>query len=259
MRRLTAAAAIAAALGWPTAARAQTKTEFGDKGQFVISADRLMPLVSWSRVAQDDYGPFGNNVTNQFTTNSQTGLSFFWGSAETAPEVFFSVPRVGFDYTLIPHLTLGGDIIVFFTAGTNVSTERDLANGTKMTTSADNGGSFVFGVAPRAGYILHLNDMFSLWLRGGVSFYTATASNPKQMDGSYTHDNVDQFALDLEPQFVFTPVPHFGLTATVNGDIPLVGRVSHTNYAANGNSTAEVSASSSVAFIGLTLGMLGYF
>jgi hypothetical protein len=251
MRTLTAAGAVAAALLMPTPARAQTKPEFGSRGEFILSADRLVPLVSWSRVAQDDLA--GGDTS---TTTTQTAFSFFWGS--TAPqEVFFTVPRVGLDYTIVPNVTIGGNVTVFFTAGSNTSTTTTVDNGA-MTTSGDNGGLFVFGIEPRAGYILRLNDMFAFWFRGGFSFYTATASSPKQNDGSYSHDNTNQFALDLEPQFVFTPVSHFGLTATLDGDVPIAGQHSHTDFAANGMSN-EASASSSLAFVGLTLGMIGYF
>lgn len=261
IRTFIAAGTLAASLSMPTVARAQTKTEFGSRGEFIVSADRLMPLFSWSRVAQDDLPPLAADVSSSFTTTTQTSFSFLWGSAgpaATVPEMFFAVPRIGFDYTIIPNVTIGGDIGLFFTAGSNSSAETDLSNGTSTTVSTDNGGLFVFGIEPRAGYILHLNDMFALWLRGGFSFYTETASSGKRADGSYSHDNTDQFALDLEPQFVFTPVPHFGFTATLDGDIPIAGQRSHTDFDGNGNS-AEVSASSSMAFVGLTLGMLGYF
>lgn len=219
-----------------------------------------MPLFSWSRVAQDDLPPLPAGVSNSSTTTTQTSFSFFWGSTGPAaiPEVFYAVPRVGFDYTILPNVTIGGDIGLFFTTGNSSSQETDNTNGSSVTTSVDNGGLFVFGIAPRAGYILRLNDMFAFWLRGGLSFYTETASTAKRADGSYSHDNTDQFALDLEPQFVFTPVQHFGLTATLDGDIPLAGQHAHTDFGGNGGS-AEASASSSVAFFGLTLGMLGYF
>ncbi|MCL2450090.1 MAG: hypothetical protein FWD17_14170 [Polyangiaceae bacterium] len=265
MRSWVAVGTIAAALGTPTAARAQAKTAFGQKqGEFILSADRLVPLISWWRVAQDDFGPPPNAPagSTSFSTQSQTSISFFWGSAETgaAPlEAFYAVPRVGLDYTIVPHVTVGGDIGLFFTAGTNQSQQVDLPNGSNSTASGSAGSLFVFGIAPRAGYILNLNDSFAIWLRGGFSFYTATSSTEKDpMTGNYTHNNTDQFAIDLEPTFVYTPVPHFGLTASLDGDIPVAGRRSVTNYQASGANT-EASVSSSMAFVGLTLGMLGYF
>jgi hypothetical protein len=101
--------------------------------------------------------------------------------------------------------------------------------------------------------------MWTLWLRGGVSFYTGTLSSGRAANGAYVHFNADQFAVDLEPQIVFTPVHHFGLTAAVNGDIPVVGRHSQTGYNANGDAVTEQSAPASAAFVGLTLGMIGYF
>jgi hypothetical protein len=257
MRTFAAAGAVAALLLQPSLARAQTKADFGTRGEFILSADRLVPLFSWTRVAQDDLpGALGMGVNNSFTSTTQTSFSFFWGSS-TPQELFFSVPRVGFDYVVIPNLTIGGDLALFFTVGSNRSSETDFANGTSQSASGDNGGFFLFGIAPRAGYILRLSDLWALWFRGGLSFYTGTTSNP-QNGGPSTHASVDQFALDLEPQVVFTPVPHFGLTAAIDGDIPLVGRHWITTFAPNGTSTTQ-SASSSSAFVGVTLGMLGYF
>jgi hypothetical protein len=250
MRTFTAAGTLAAALLTPALARAQTREEFGERGQFILSADRLVPLFSWSRVAQN---AFPSNVpatdTQIFTTDTQTSFSFFWG-ATPEQETIFTVPRIGFDYVVIPHLTVGGDIVVYFTVGGGTSTETDFTNGGSQTRSQDVDNFLVFGIAPRVGYVLRLSNLFSLWLRGGLSFYTETASHPNN-----THDNTDQFALDLEPQFVFTPVPHFGITAALDGDIPLAGQHSTTDF----TNRFEQSAASSIAYFGVTLGMLGYF
>jgi hypothetical protein len=268
MLTFTTAGAMTAVLSTTGVAGAQTKTELGDRGQFILGADRLMPLVSWNRISQDN---FAGTAT---IASSQTGLSFFWGfsdqiegqngapatlenpAAAQAQRLFFSVPRVGFDYVVIPHLTIGGNVAVYFTAGSTVSRTLNV-NGD--TVSGGNGGLFLFGVEPRVGYLLHLSDMWTLWLRGGLSFYTGTVHSGVAPDGSYSHFNADLFALDLEPQIVFTPVPHFGLTAAVNGDIGLVGRHSFTTYNGGGVATGEQSAPSNVLQFGLTLGMIGYF
>lgn len=242
MRTLMATGAALATLASPTLAAAQTRPEFGDRGQFILSADRLVPLFAWTRSAQDE-------AVGGSTVSTQTAFSFFWGS--TSPEeLFFTVPRLGFDYTVIPHLTVGGDLALFFTAGRD--TTNHAADGTVLNPNATALGNVVlFGIAPRVGYILRLNDLVSFWLRGGISFYTETHSEPN--NGG--HENSNQFALDLEPQLVVTPVPHFGLTASLTGDIPLVGQYS-TTPAGGGAST---SYSSSFAFVGITLGMFGYF
>jgi hypothetical protein len=268
MLTFTTAAAMTAVLSTTGVAGAQTKTELGDRGQFILGADRLVPLVSWSRISQDDFGGMSS------TASSQTGLSFFWGftapveggngapaqlpngAAAQAQRLFFTVPRVGFDYVVVPHVTVGGNVAVYFTAGSNVSTTFNV-NGN--TVSGGNGGLLLFGIEPRGGYLLHLSDMWTLWLRGGLSFYTGTLNTGQRANGSYSHFNADEFAIDLEPQIVFTPVQHFGLTAAVDGDIPFVGRHSETDYNGGGAATGEQSAPSTVMYFGLTLGMIGYF
>jgi hypothetical protein len=150
---------------------------------------------------------------------------------------------------------LGGDIAVFFTVGSNVSTTDNVSN---TTVSSGNGDTFMFGFAPRVGYLLRLSPLFTLWLRGGFSFYTGVFSTGANAMGVYDHLDADQFAIDLEPQIVLTPVPHFGITLGVDGDIPVVGRHSDTTFAPDGTSV-EVSGSTSMAFVGVTLGLLGYF
>jgi hypothetical protein len=227
-------------------AHAQTEP-FGGRGEFILSADRLLPLLSYTRTAESDLPPGSGSLTT-----TQTALSLFWGS--TAPEeLFFTVPRVGLDYVLIPNLTVGGDALVYTTLGSGTSTKANLAGGGSITTSAGDGGMFVFGVAPRAGYVLHLTSMLSVWLRGGLSFYT---SDTKLADG--THLGLNQFALDIDPQLVVALVPHFGITAGVTADLPIAGEHSQTTYNADGSSR-EVSASSSVLFVDANVGLMGYF
>ncbi|MGD0674613.1 MAG: hypothetical protein ABSC94_04300 [Polyangiaceae bacterium] len=244
---------------------ADTRHDFGSPGELIISADRLVPFFSYTRVAQDDYGATPG-VASSSTTSTETSLSFFYGSShgslttltQEEEDQFFTVPRIGVDYVLAPNVTVGGDLILFF-SGASQSNQTDYTNGTTENVSQSVGGSTVFGLAPRAGYILRVNGLVSLWLRGGLSFYTSVAGTARQPDGSYAHEDVDELALDLDPQIVITPMPHFGLTAGLTADIPLVGQHSLTQFNADGSEASEESASSSVMFLGVTVGLLGYF
>jgi hypothetical protein len=251
---LLAATAVAAATFTASTGHAQTHTPIGEKGQLIFSADRLVPLFSWSRVAQDDL-----NVPNRFTTTNQTSFSFFWGSNffSQPASIFFAIPRVGFDYVVIPHLTVGTDLALFVTADFHQSTETDV-NGNSNTISTGSGTLFSFGIAPRVGYMIHINDLLTFWPRGGLSFYTFTTITPQDGMGNTTHTNVTQLAVDLEPQLVITPVSHFGFTVAIDGDIPFYGRQAITTFAGNGSSNSN-AANSSIGFFGITLGMLGYF
>jgi hypothetical protein len=256
IRKLTAVGASLGVLLTASLADAQGKEQFGQQGQFILSADRLFPLFSFTRDSVDEFAPppGTNKVT---TTTTQTGISLLWGS--TAPEeLFFTVPRVGFDYVIVPNVTIGGDLVAFFTLGGSNDTETDFNNGSTSTQSNGKPSMTLFGIAPRGGYILQLSDLFSLWLRGGISFYTATAktTDPNNNNNSES-DNTHQFAIDLDPQLVITPIPHLGFTVGLTGDIPIAGGHSR-EVDGNGGSTT-VTASASQLFIGITAGMLGYF
>jgi hypothetical protein len=270
-RTLIAVGASLAALTATPAALAQAKGEFGQQGQFILSADRLMPFFAFSNISVDN--GTGGGQTKNTTTSSQTSLGFFWGSTPGygslaggpgagglfATNLFFTVPRVGFDYVVVPNVTVGGDLVVYFTLGGSTTNEVDFQNGMTNTQKNDNPGVTLFGIAPRAGYILALNDMFSVWLRGGFSYYSVTAKQTVTNGGNSQTNTASQSqpAIDLEPQLVFTPVPHLGFTAGLTADIPFAGNWSFSNQ--NGGQTNSTSNSASVFYLGLVLGMLGHF
>jgi hypothetical protein len=240
------------------------KGSFGQQGQFIISADRLFSLFSWTHIAQDQFGGGGTKTT--ITVNS-TAISLLAGSSPvvvsnpngTYPAAIispFAVPRIGVDYVIVPNVTIGGNLIVFFTLGGNTGVDTTPNGGTTTTRSGDNPGQFLFGVEPRGGYILPLTEMFSLWLRGGLSYYIETA---KLSQGGVTNTTTfNQLALDLEPQFVATLIPHVGFTAGLTWDIPLTGGHSLDTTMQNGSSTSQ-SAWQGIMFVGVTVGMLAYF
>jgi hypothetical protein len=259
-RRLTAVlATVGAACGLLTTslAHAQQRPEFGEKGSLIISADRLVPFFAFSHWSED--GPTPGGVTKTTATASQTSLSFLYGYTTDPNDLFYTVPRVGIDYTIVPNVTLGGDLVVFFTLGGSTGTETDFSNGNSTTTSTTAPKTTIFGVAPRGGYILGLNNMFSLWLRGGFSFYTLSQKQTNNGNGNdiTTTNSQHQFSLDLDPQFVFTPIPHVGFTAGLTVDIPFAG--GHSIETDNGGTTNTFSASSSMFYLGVTVGMLAYF
>jgi hypothetical protein len=241
IRTLTTISALLFVLLASRGAYAQ-KAGFGEKGEFILGADRLVPVFSYSQVWQ---GHLGNAPPNETTTFSQTSFSFFWGS--TAPEdTFFTVPRIGLDYVLAPHFTIGGELVLFVTAGASSSIATNTPAGT-TTTPNQSTTRTTFGIAPRVGYVLELTNLFSLWLRGGFSFYTEGDS---QTLGTNTGSGVNQFALDLEPQFVITPLAHVGITLGPTLDLPLFGqRWQDPNQ----------SAYDAVLFFGINAGLLVYF
>ncbi len=263
-RIVRAAIALGASAGVllasPFAHAQQRQGDFGQQGQFIFSGDRLFSLFAYDNVTQDDivFGGLPGGATSQTTTTNQTTMSFFYGQNGNAPESFFSVPRVGLDYVFLPNMTLGGDVVLLLTLGGSTKHETDFPNMTNQTTTS-NPSTTGFGIAPRYGYILPLTDMFSLWLRGGFSYYTATVKQSTTVGGETTTSsaNLDQFGIDLEPQIVFTAIPHVGFTAGLACDIPLAGGHSLEND--TGNTSQSASAHSSIFYLGLELGMLAHF
>jgi hypothetical protein len=259
IRRLATVAASVCVLLTSSLSHAQARTGFGERGQFIVSADRLMPLFSFTHVSQDQQ-PLAPG-TKTVTTYNEAAISLLWGSSSpddgSAPPQtsFFTVPRVGFDYVIAPNVTVGGDLIIFFTLAGNSGIDTTPNGGATSTVSTGNPSSFIFGIAPRGGYILRLTDLFSLWLRGGVSYYVATSKT--SATGPTVTTSANQFALDLDPQLVITPIPHLGVTLGLTADLPVAG--GHSVDTQNNNVSASTSASSSVLFFGITTGLLAYF
>ena len=256
-------------------AQAAKGGDFGEQGQFIIGADRLLPLFGYNHWSYDL--PTTANVTKDNVSGSSWNLSLLYGGTPWSSDLTglgrggalggafgntnlaFTVPRVGLDYVIVPNVTIGGDLILYFTVGGNTSTEVDLQGGQTNTTTNDNPGVTLFGIAPRGGYILGLNDMFSLWLRGGFSYYTWTSKQTVTNGGTSTTYTASQNqpAIDLEPQVVFHIIPHVGFTAGLTLDIPFAG--GYSDSVNQNGQTNTTSNSSSLLYFGLNLGMLAYF
>jgi hypothetical protein len=265
MRSLIALAVVASTVLTGSMALAQAQQEFGDKGEFIIGGDRLMPLLAYSHFSRSVPPPGGTTDASQGGDNTTLGL--FYGSTldlnnhgdlatDFPSSAFFAVPRVGLDYVVAPNVTIGGEVVVFFTLGGGRSNQTDFANGTSMTSEQESQSLTVFGLAPRGGYIMKLTNAFSLWLRGGLSFYNGTlkTSGP---GGTTQNDSQHQFALDLEPQLVYTPIPHVGFTAGIDCDLApsFLGGYSHQDVQLN----ATTNGSSDVVYLAASLGMIVYF
>jgi hypothetical protein len=264
MRSLTAVGAMLGVLLAAPLAGAQGRggDGFGERGQFIIGADRLFGLLGFTSISQDETGPLPGGVNRITKTDTETAMGFFWGAAPPN-ESFYTVPRVGFDYTIINNVTVGGEAIVFFTLGGHESTETVNNNGGSNTITTGQPSTTIFGIAPRGGYILQLSELFSLWLRGGFSIYSTNTNSTSTANGITTSisTGTQQFAIDVDPQFVWTPLRHVALTAGLTGDIP-IGGGHWTNTTISGNNfsnTTNYSLPSSVAFFGVTVGTLVWF
>ena len=269
-RRLAVVGAATGVLLSASVASAQnTGFGLGQKGEFIFSADRLVPVLSFTsnKVTFDNQNPnvsvsshgsgfsllWGNNAVFGFA-GTRNAIGFTGGGNST----FYTTPRVGFDYTFLQNWTIGGDLFVFFTLGRSVTTTTG-----NTSTDVPQPSANAFGIAPRVGYIFGLSPLLSFWLRGGVSYYHAGTSiqdNACPNDDDTSH--LGLFGLDIDPQLVITPAPHFAFTAGPAIDIGFAGSASATTPGAAGgncNTTTTLSGGYSSYNIGLTGALTGWF
>jgi hypothetical protein len=228
-----------------SSAAAEPVEEFGTKGHFILSVDRLFPLISYTRIRT------AGNMQGEYNTTSQTSMSLLWSGQ---PQDFYDIPRVGLDYVIAPQLTLGGSI--FATLPMSSSSERTM-NG--MTTTRDSTKESAFGIGARVGYVVHLTPAVSFWPRGGLSYSHVTTTDYDPAGVQQGSQTTTQPALNLEPLFVISPAPHFGIVLGPVFDIPLGGN-EHTEIVGGmGGGTLSFDTDASQLHIGITVAMLGWF
>lgn len=195
-------------LSIPALAHAQ---DLSDKGTMVFSADRLFGVtathVSWEE------GPFEAD-------NDWTAIGFL----SRSPASVFDLPRVGFDYLVIDHLSVGGSIAFY-------------------TTDPDQGPDYSgFLLSPRVGYLVELGRVVGIWPRGGFTFHSGEVGG--------TDEN--GFALTLECPFTFSPTKHFAFHVGPTFDIDMFGK-------REGGGPGGVDVDQNYRVFGLNAGLLGWF
>ncbi len=173
MRKLVCSLVAAAGLFAAPDALAQN---FGQKGDLSISADRL----------------FGLYLTNDVALSDGFLMALGIGPIVAFP---YTTARLGVDYFVIDHLSVGGNLgIIFGDDNNSFGGDDDFT---------------AFLIEPRVGYAVNISDKFGIWPRGGITFFDI--------------DDFDGFALTLEAPFFFTPTDGFGLAFGPSFDIELAG------------------------------------
>jgi hypothetical protein len=209
-------------LASPSIAGAQEEHGVGKKGNIIISADRLFTLFAYTAVTVDTQ----TTKTASFSLLGSGNFDSFGGN-------FYNIPRLGFDYTVVDRLTIGGDALAYFTVG---------GTGPKVT---------MFGISPRVGYVLPLGSAVSLWPRAGVTYDSVSYANNDNYGNS---SPTTQLAADLEALFVISPVEHAALTLGPVVDIPITGKTQtfyHTGVGDMAGSTDQ-----SQFHVGVSAGLL---
>jgi hypothetical protein len=255
--------ATAAVLSSATSEAAGKANGLGEKGELIISADRLIPLFSFTHASATTTA---NNGVELTTSQSGTGLSLLWGrnfgfAADTGTFVVnvHTLPRVGFDYAVIEHLTLGGSVALGF--GLGGTTEQQIEAGPVVNTrKTDAPRATAIGFAPRVGYVLPLTDILAFWPRAGFGIYSVTAKTDQtDNNGVVTTDSVTDtlFSLDLDPELAIVPMEHFFFTAGLLVDVPITG--SRSTKTTTGSSSRSVSNDVSLFQLGITASLGGWF
>ncbi len=259
LRRLATLGAALGALLVASPASAQEAAKFGDQGQFIFGADRLFGLFAYT---SNSFTPANTNAT---TTVTGTSMAFFGGlnsvsvganavgaGLTAGNPTFYNIPRLGFDYTIIPNLTIGGEAIAFFTLGG--STSFGAAN-------QPNPGGNAFGIAPRVGYIFNLSDVFAIWPRGGLSYYDANYSaQNNQFNRCNNTANANVFGLDIDPVVTISPASHFAFMAGPTLDWGFTGGASTSvPQTPDCSRTTNTSLSYNAINFALNAGLLGWF
>lgn len=253
---LGAVAFTAAVLGTTNTAQAQDAHGFGERNQLMLSADRLMPLFSFTRRSITTTN--NNTTTDDITTHSAISLL---AGTDLDADAIHTVPRVAVDYTVIPRLTVGGALIFAFGLGGSNSTKISAGGTTNETTNDSPKGTLV-GIAPRVGYILPIGDFLAFWPRGGFAFYSLHTSEEIKTGGgpatgTQTHaTTATQFSLDLDPQLAIIPLEHLFITVGPLMNIPLTG--SFTDKRTTGATTTETSSDLAVFHFGISAGLGGW-
>jgi hypothetical protein len=217
-----------------------------ESGRFILSAERLMGLNFWSVRTQQDPSPTDPTPTD--TTTSGTNGSLLFGpnfTGDLGSVSPYMTPRLAFDFLPIESLTIGGSIGF---ASTGSETER-LGQPTD-----DNGTITAFALTPRVGYILPLADWVYFWPRLGVTYFNVSATNAPTPPTPQVTTSINGFAINIEPGFVFSPVPHFGISVMPVADIPLAGSSTQ-----DPDPTPEPETRIRIRNIGAVVGILGYF
>ncbi|MDB4945714.1 MAG: hypothetical protein JWP97_5248 [Labilithrix sp.] len=246
---------LVAALAEGTAS-AQEANGFGEKGQLIVTADRLMPLLGYSRESVDRTQ---NNNVDVTESDSSVSVALLIGREPSITVNPHTIPRIAFDYAVIPHLTIGGALVLGLGLGGSHKVVTT-TNGSEATQSSDAPTVTALGIAPRVGYVLPLTSTLAFWPRAGFAFYSlsskSTADDGKgKTSSSRTTDTA--LSLDLDPQFVFAPMQHFFFHAGPIANIPLTGKRSTTT--SEGGTAVEVSNDLHIFHIGLSAGLGGWF
>lgn len=167
MRRIVGAAALL----FLVARAAPCAAQLGERARVTFAADRLMGIYIFRGEAHD--------------------TTFGLGGPPAGGHPYEG-PRLGLDFFIADHLSLGGSF---------------------MWSSHDDGNDSHLLLSPRIGYAIDFSRSFGFWPRGGLTYRNDDLRN----------GNNDEVALTFEGMFYGEPAEHFALIFGPVFDIGLAG------------------------------------
>jgi hypothetical protein len=221
---------------------------------FVLSAERITGIVGWSQTntrtrTTSEFDGFPTTTTvdveRSGTDVSLLGAGGFFDNP-------LSIPRVGLDYIFAGGFTLGGSLGYMATSGKIESPDSGGVVRSEDTPTVD-----IFLFAPRLGVFFSASPNLGIWLRGGITRLGLSSESEDfdDINGTTTKftSTVTLVDLTLDPQLVFSPAPHVGITVGPTIDIGLSGTVE--NSGSGGTVENDMTASS----YGVTAGLAALF
>jgi hypothetical protein len=260
-RSLVAGALVFAAVLAVTkgaAAQEDRAPRFGDRRQLIVSADRLVPLFGFT--SQSITANDGDTTTK--TTDSGASLAFLVGR-EPGLSVVHTVPRVAFDFAFMDRFTIGTSFTLAFGIDGKNEEVRTPRQGPATRRENTIPGATLLGFAPRFGYVVplpFLHRTLAFWPRAGVAFYSVKSQREVTSNLGVTSTSTvtdTAFSLDLDPQIVWTPLPHVLFHAGPLANIPLTG--AHDTAFAQGAELKDRSDDLTIFHFGISAGLGVWF
>lgn len=257
LRALLAGTAFLTAAGASSPAAGQDLHGLGSKTQLVLTVDRLFPFFSYTRLSTTSVNP----ARTQNIADNGASFGFLFGAEPSGGSVH-TIPRLAFDVVIVKGFTVGGSFAVALGLSHTIN-EENIQNQTNVTTNVTRKEprTSIIGFAPRFGYIAPITRAFGFWPRIGFAVYSRSTKedivNPANaVIGAQTQTDT-YLSLDLDPQFILTPVEHFFFHFGPIFNIPLTG--SRTDETATGPNTASTSSDLAVFHFGISIGLGVWF
>lgn len=221
-------------------------TSFARAGTLAVGAERMFGYVHTTLKTQSEQPPSDTERTITLNRFSLLGRP----SYSTQFQSPYSTPRIGIDFFPIDGLSFGGSITYVSESG---EAEVETPAGSQ---SQDLDPASGFLISPRVGYGIMFSDIFGIWPRAGVTYFTASSENRNDAGQTTSESNVNGLALTVEVPLILSPIDHVGFTIGPTLDIPLSG-----SSEVDPTDPADQTTESDVKFtdIGVNAGLLVWF